>query len=192
MTRSVNYSPKCCPRPFRLRKLPLVEGGADVAHQLAASATVESVRAGARCLSSKGQPTPASCLFWLVLVSIAPSNRIDTVPCAPAYVREMSTIDPSARRSATSERRSQQLSRVRSEPEFSLIANAHPFRLSYTSLLNWLPSSSEEAAKVPLRKTMRSVYRFVIRGLKSAKALKAALHRSIYVTSGFGFPQVLT
>ena len=134
-----------------------------------------SLTSQARCLSSKGQPTPASCLFWWVSVSVAPSNRDDTVRCAPAYVGEMATIDPSARRFATVRAKEPTVVARVAEPDFSRIANAHPFVWRHLAI-ELGDRLRQRAAKVPLRRDSARVFiASSSEGLKLARALKAAL-----------------
>lgn len=157
-----------------IRKLPLVEGGADVAHQLAASATVKSYEPG-EVLIVQGAADTGVLFILAGSVSIAPSNRVDTVRCAPAYVGEMATIDPSARRSATVRAKEPTVVARVAEPEFSRIANAHPFVWRHFAI-ELGDRLRQRAAKVPLRRDNARVFiASSSEGLNLAKALKAAL-----------------
>jgi CRP-like cAMP-binding protein len=109
-----------------IRKLPFVQGNLDVAHQLAAAATVEPCDTD-DVLITQGAADTGIYFILSGSVCVARSGRDGIVRCAPAHVGEMATIDPSARRSATIRAMEPTVAARVAEPDFSRIADDYPF-----------------------------------------------------------------
>jgi CRP/FNR family transcriptional regulator, cyclic AMP receptor protein len=155
-------------------KLPFVEGNLDVADQLAAAATVESYEAG-EMLITQGAADTGIHFILSGSVSVARSGRDGVVRYAPAHVGEMATIDPSARRSATVTAREPTVIARVAEPDFSRIANDHPFIWRHLAI-ELGDRLRQRLRNVPVRKKNARVFiASSSEGLKIAASLKAAL-----------------
>lgn len=162
-----------------LLKQPIFESNTGVVDQIAAVASIEPYEADKIII--KQDAVDSDILFILAgSVIISPNGRDDTVRNVGTHVGELTTIDPSVHRSATVRAKVQTvIARVR-EPDFSRIANDHPF--VWRHLARELGQRlRERVLKVQTRNvTARVFIGSSSEGLKQAKALAEQFSKDPY------------
>jgi predicted nucleotide-binding protein len=157
-----------------IRRQPLFEGHSDVADQLARLASIEPYEPGAMIIEQDGTDTD---IFFILSgsVTISPNRRDDAVRSAGNHVGEMATIDPIARRSADVRANEPTVIARVSEPDFSRVANAHPFIWRHLAR-EMADRLRQRVVKVPKRKANARVFVASSReSLNVATALQSTL-----------------
>jgi len=158
-----------------LLKQPLVQGKEDAAELLSGLAVIQSYEGGATIIPQGGMDTD---IFFVLVGSIivSPNGRDDTIRLAGTHVGEMTTIDPSARRSVTVRANETTVLARISEPDFSNVARVHPSIWRYLAR-EMADRLRQRVAKVPARKQNPRVFiASSSEGLHAAAALQMSLN----------------
>jgi CRP/FNR family transcriptional regulator, cyclic AMP receptor protein len=153
---------------------PLTQNKPDVVDQLARFAAIEGYEIGQTIIEQ--DETDTDILFILAgSVVVSPNGRPDTTRTAGTHVGEMTAIDPAARRSATVTAKEPTVIARVSEPNFSSIANAHPFIWRHLAR-EMADRLRQRVEKVPSRKPKPRVFiASSAEGVATARAFKSAL-----------------
>jgi CRP/FNR family transcriptional regulator, cyclic AMP receptor protein len=110
---------------------------------------------------------------------VSPNGRDDTIRSAGTYVGEMAAIDPAALRSATARAKEPTVLAKLSEPDFTTVAQAHPFIWRHLAR-EMADRLRQRAAKVPVRVQQSRVF---IGSTREALNLAQALQSQLAVHS---------
>lgn len=157
-----------------LLRQPLFECNEHVIHAVAAAAEIVPLDSNRTVITQGASDTD----IYFVLVGsliIAPNGRDDTIRLAGTHLGELAAIDPAVTRCASVRAREPSVLAKLTEPQFSAIAEAHPFMWRHLAR-ELAERLRQRASKVPQRAHEVRVFIGSTReALKLAEALQVEL-----------------